>query len=81
MITAEVEQFAALADNWTRAQGTGDGAAATALEDELHARLASEEIRKLGATGAEGDQVSPAQAAEIRQTLVVMWNNASARLD
>jgi hypothetical protein len=53
-----VEQFAALADKWRKAEEINDYAAAEAFEDELHARVGKDEIRNLKLTDCETGELS-----------------------
>lgn len=81
MNTIEVEQFAALAANWSEAEEGGDQAGARAFEDELHARLSIDEIRNLRVADAQGDEASAAETAAVRRVLEAMWDKAAVRLD
>jgi uncharacterized protein (DUF885 family) len=79
MKTTEVEQFAALAENWREARAINDHAASEAFEDELYARLSEDEIGRL--TGPEMPEERSGDTDGLQSVLQRMWNNASARLD
>lgn len=77
----EVEEFAALAQNWREAEGAGDPAAAQAFEDELHGRITVAGIRTLEAQDPRTGEASAVETDRLRSTLAAIWNRASARLD
>ncbi len=81
MDVTEAEQFGALASNWREARETGDGAASEAFEDELHARIAAEEIDAIPGLEGKTGEPSAAETDRLRAVLGTMWSNASARLD
>lgn len=81
MHTVEVEQFAALAENWRQARAIDDQAASEAFEDELHARISKDELGQLRPGNAPMHERPAAEADGLRTVLERMWDNASARLD
>ncbi len=81
MDVTEAEQFGALANNWREARQMSDSAASEAFEDELHARISTEEIAEIQGHHAETGEPSPAETDRLRAALGKMRTNASARLD
>ncbi len=77
----EIEELAAVAQNWREAEELGDTAAAEAFEDELHARVGIAEIRNLEALDPGTGEASGAETGRLRSELEEIWNRASARLD
>lgn len=80
MNRSEVEQLAALAENWREAEEMNDYAASQAFEDELHARVTDVEISSLKLTDPPAGE-APAETHRLQRALERMWDNASARLD
>ncbi len=80
MEVTQIEQFGALASNWREAEEIGDSAASEAFEDELHARITTDEIRMIRGLDAKTGEPSSAETDRLRAVLEKMWSNASARL-
>jgi hypothetical protein len=77
----EVEEFAALAQNWREAEDQRDAASSEAFENELHERVTLAEIGSLEAEDPRTGEPSAAESDRLRGVLHLMWNKASARLD
>jgi hypothetical protein len=76
----EVEELAALVENWREAKEARDSAASEAFENELHERVTPAEIRTLEAPDPNTGEPSATATDQLRSDLQEMWSKASARL-
>lgn len=81
MNESQVEEMAALAQNWREAAEAGDAAASQAFEDELHERITVAGIRDLEAPDPGTGEASAVETVRLRNALETIRNRASTRLD